>query len=122
MLGYAMSDNHDSVLIVASLRMAAATRGGDGPCRVRVGQCRSRVVQLHAEGRVRAPAPFATRAEARIKIAPWIADFCNTTRQLGGFKTLAHIVVSPGFAGRPVGPAVHRPSTLEPRWLVPLSS
>jgi transposase InsO family protein len=29
MLGYAMSQHHDSVLAVASLRMAATTRGGD---------------------------------------------------------------------------------------------
>lgn len=113
MLGYAMSEHHDSALVVASLRMAAATRGGevDGvifhsdrgseyTARATAVACQALGV-VQSMGRVGSALDnaavesfnstlkvefvhrhrFATRAEARIKIATWIADFYNTTRR-----------------------------------------
>ncbi|MEU8175134.1 IS3 family transposase [Microbispora hainanensis] len=48
---------------------------------MRPGQRRGRVVQLrHPQSRVRPPGHFATRAEARAKIATWIADFYSIRR------------------------------------------
>ncbi len=127
MLGYAMGDHHDAALVIASLQMAAVTRGGtvdgvifhtdrgseytaadfaaacralgrrpvDGPGRVRARQRRRRVVQLHPQGRVRPPSTTSTtRAEARIKIATWIADFYNTRRRHTATDGLPPIVYS----------------------------
>jgi putative transposase len=113
MLGYAMSAYHDSALVTASLRMAAAARGGqvDGmifhsdrgseyAAGATASACRALGV-VQSMGRVgcaldNAAAEsfnstltvefvhrhrFATRAEARIRVATWIADFYNTTRR-----------------------------------------
>lgn len=113
MLGHAMSEHHDAALAVASLRMAATTRGGDvdgvifhtdrgseytaartaAACRVlgvvqsmgRVGcaldnaaaEAFNSTLKVEFVHRHR----FTTRAEARIKVATWIADFYNTSRR-----------------------------------------
>ncbi|XRQ08867.1 IS3 family transposase [Actinomadura welshii] len=113
MLGHAMSQHHDAALAVASLQMAAATRGGDvggvifhtdrgseytaartaAACRAlgvvqsmgRVGcaldnaaaEAFNSTLKVEFVHRHR----FATRAEARIKVATWIADFYNTSRR-----------------------------------------
>ncbi|MFD0888276.1 transposase [Streptosporangium algeriense] len=104
--------HHDAALTVASLRMAAASRGGDvdgvifhtdrgSECTAARLQaaCRHRGV-VRSMGRVgcapgNAPAEsfnstlkvefayrhrFAIRAEARLRIATWIADFYTTRR------------------------------------------
>jgi len=113
MLGYAMSAHHDSALVVASLRMAATTRGGDvdgvifhsdrgseytaaktaDACQTlgivqsmgRVGSALDNAAAESFNSTLKVEFVhrhrFATRAEARIKIATWIADFYNTTRR-----------------------------------------
>ncbi|MFB7226011.1 IS3 family transposase, partial [Streptomyces sp. NPDC056227] len=112
-LGYAMGDRHDAALVSASLKMAAATRGGtvDGVIfhsdrgseytseaynslcdRLGVVQSMGRVgsaldnaaaESFHSSIKVEYVHRhrFATRAEARLKIATWIADFFNTRRR-----------------------------------------
>ncbi|MFG1865636.1 integrase core domain-containing protein [Microbispora bryophytorum] len=57
---------------------------GHGPVH-RAGGCAldnaaAEAFKRHTQGRLRAP-PSLTRAEARLKIATWIADFYNTTRR-----------------------------------------
>lgn len=113
MLGYATSERHDSALVVASLRMAAVTRGGDvdgvifhsdrgseytaaatgAACQAlgivqsmgRVGSALDNAAAESFNSTLKVEFVhrhrFATRAEARIKIATWIADFYNTTRR-----------------------------------------
>jgi transposase InsO family protein len=113
MLGYAMSEHHDSAVVVASLRMAAATRGGDvdgvifhsdrgseytaaatgAACQAlgivqsmgRVGSALDNAAAESFNSALKVEFVhrhrFTTRAEARIKIATWIADFYNTTRR-----------------------------------------
>lgn len=112
-LGYAMGEHHDADLVSASLKMAAATRGGDVSGVIfhsdrgseytsaaynalcdrlgvvqsmgRVGSCFDNaaaeafnsLLKVEYVHRHR----FATRTEARIKIATWIADFYNTRRR-----------------------------------------
>ena len=61
--GYAVGEHHDAQLVAAALQMAVATRGGV-----------LKVEFVHRQA-------FATRAEARIRIATWIADFSNTRRR-----------------------------------------
>ncbi|MFE6555312.1 IS3 family transposase [Streptomyces sp. NPDC057746] len=112
LLGYAMGERHDAELVVASLHMAAATRGGDvrGPifhsdrgseyqsrrfrraCRRlgvtqsmgRVGSCFDNAVSEAFNSVLKVEYvhrhAFATRTEARLKIATWIAGFYNTDR------------------------------------------
>ncbi|MET8406091.1 IS3 family transposase [Streptomyces sp900116325] len=110
LLGYAMAAQHDADLVVAALNMAAATRGGDvrgvifhTDRRIYVSEVRPDLPQLgrfQSMGRVGScfdnavseafnsvlkvenvhRYTFATRAEARIKIATWITDFYNTRR------------------------------------------
>jgi transposase InsO family protein len=123
MLGYAMSAHHDSVLVTASLRMAAATRGGqvDGVifhsdrgseyaagataavCRAlgvaqsmgRVGSALDNAAAESFNSTVKVEFVhrhrFATRAEARIRVATWIADFYNTIRRHSANDGLAPI-------------------------------
>jgi putative transposase len=123
MLGYAMSGHHDAAVVTASLRMAAATRGGqvDGvifhtdrgseyTATATAVACRALGV-VQSMGRVGSALDnaaaeafnstlkvefvhrqhFRTRAEARIKIATWIADFYNTTRRHSANDGLAPI-------------------------------
>jgi transposase InsO family protein len=123
MLGYAMSDHHDAAVVVASLRMAAATRGGqvDGvifhtdrgseyTAAATAAACRTLGV-VQSMGRVGSALDnaaaeafnstlkvefvhrqrFATRVEARRKVATWIADFYNTTRRHSTNSGLAPI-------------------------------
>ncbi|WP_207926017.1 IS3 family transposase [Actinocrispum wychmicini] len=123
MLGYAMSAHHDAALVVASLRMAAATRGGDVDgvifhsdrgseytAAATAAVCRALGV-VQSMGRVGSALDnaaaeafnstlkvefvhrqhFSTRAEARIKVATWIADFYNTTRRHSANDGLAPI-------------------------------
>jgi transposase InsO family protein len=112
-LGYAMGERHDAALVCASLKMAAATRGGavDGVIfhgdrgaeytseaynslcdRLGVMQSMGRVgsaldnaaaESFHSTIKVEYiyRHRFATRAEARIKIATWITGFYNTRRR-----------------------------------------
>ncbi|NKZ03149.1 DDE-type integrase/transposase/recombinase [Actinomadura latina] len=119
MLGHAMSEHHDAALAVASLQMAATTRGGDvdgvifhtdrgseytaAACRAlgvvqsmgRVGcaldnaaaEAFNSTLKVEFVHRHR----FATRAEARIKVATWIADFYNTSRRHSANDGLAPI-------------------------------
>lgn len=123
MLGHAMSEHRDAALAVASLQMAAATRGGDvdgvifhtdrgseytaartaAACRAlgvvqsmgRVGcaldnaaaEAFNSTLKVEFVHRHR----FATRAEARIKVATWIADFYNTSRRHSANDGLAPI-------------------------------
>jgi transposase InsO family protein len=123
MLGYAMSAHHDAAVVVASLRMAATTRGGqvDGVifhsdrgseytaaatgvvCQVlgvvqsmgRVGSALDNAAAESFNSTLKVEFVhrhrFATRAEARIKIATWIADFYNTTRRHSANDGLAPI-------------------------------
>jgi putative transposase len=123
MLGYAMSEHHDSALVVASLRMAAVTRGGevDGVIfhsdrgseytAAATGKACQALGVVQSMGRVGSALDnaaaesfnstlkvefvhrhrFTTRAEARIKIATWIADFYNTTRRHSANDGLAPI-------------------------------
>lgn len=58
LLGYAMSEHHDAPLVVASLNMAAATRGGS------------------VDGVI-----FHSDRGSRIKIYTWIVDFYNLRRR-----------------------------------------
>ncbi|WP_329089135.1 IS3 family transposase [Streptosporangium sp. NBC_01469] len=124
LLGYAMSDHHDAALTVASLQMAAVTRGGDvdgvifhsdrgseySAARFQVA-CRHWGV-TQSMGRVgcaldNAAAEslnstlkvefvyrhrFATRAEARLKIATWITDFYNARRRHSAADGLPPII------------------------------
>ncbi|WP_433476417.1 IS3 family transposase [Spirillospora sp. CA-142024] len=123
MLGHAMSAHHDAALVVASLQMAAAARGGnvDGVifhtdrgseynAARTAAACRALGV-VQSMGRVgcaldnAAAEAFnstlkvefvhrhrlATRAEARIKVATWIADFYNTSRRHSANDGLAPI-------------------------------
>ncbi|MGI5517462.1 IS3 family transposase [Streptomyces sp. CA-106131] len=112
LLGYAMSARHDAELVVASLHMAAATRGGDvmgvifhsdrgseyvsrrfkRTCRRlgvtqsmgRVGSCFDNAVSEAFNSVLKVEYvhrhTFATRTEARLKIATWITGFYNTHR------------------------------------------
>ncbi|WNM31762.1 IS3 family transposase [Streptomyces sp. Li-HN-5-11] len=112
LLGYAMGARHDAELVVASLHMAAATRGGDvkgvifhshrgseyvsrrfkRACRRlgvtqsmgRVGSCFDNAVSEAFNSVLKVEYvhrhTFATRAEARLKIATWITGFYNTRR------------------------------------------
>ncbi|MGI5518883.1 IS3 family transposase [Streptomyces sp. CA-106131] len=112
LLGYAMSARHDAELVVASLHMAAATRGGDvkgvifhsdrgseyvsrrfkRACRRlgvtqsmgRVGSCFDNAVSEAFNSVLKVEYvhrhTFATRTEARLKIATWITGFYNTHR------------------------------------------
>lgn len=113
MLGHAMSERHDAALVVASLRMAAAIRGGDVDgvvfhtdrgseytAAATAAVCRSLGI-VQSMGRVGSALDnaaaealnstlkvefvhrqhFRTRAEARIKVATWMADFNNTIRR-----------------------------------------
>ncbi|MCE7001504.1 IS3 family transposase [Kibdelosporangium philippinense] len=123
MLGYAMSAHHDAAVVVASLRMAATTRGGDVDgvifhtdrgseytAAATAAACRTLGV-VQSMGRVGSALDnaaaeafnstlkvefvhrhrFTTRAEARIKVATWIADFYNTTRRHSANDGLAPI-------------------------------
>jgi putative transposase len=112
-LGYAMGEHHDAELVSASLKMAAATRGGDVDGVIfhsdrgseytsaayntlcdrlgvvqsmgRVGSCFDNAAAEAFNSTVKVEYVhrhrFATRTEARIKIATWIADFYNTRRR-----------------------------------------
>ncbi|WP_432021540.1 IS3 family transposase [Streptomyces sp. 1222.5] len=112
LLGYAMGARHDAELVVASLNMAAATRGGDvkgvifhsdrgseyvsrrfkRACRRlgvtqsmgRVGSCFDNAVSEAFNSILKVEyvhrRTFATRTEARLKIATWITGFYNTHR------------------------------------------
>jgi transposase InsO family protein len=123
MLGHAMSEHHDAELVVASLRMAAAVRGGEvdgvifhtdrgseytaartaAACRAlgavqsmgRVGSALDNAAAESFNSTLKVEFVhrhrFATRAEAQIKIATWIADFYNTTRRHSANDGLAPI-------------------------------
>jgi putative transposase len=112
LLGYAMGQRHDAELVVASLQMAAATRGGDVKgvifhsdrgseyvsrrfkrvCRRLgvtqsmgcVGSCFDNAVSEAFNSVLKVEyghrQTFATRTEARLKIATWITGFYNTLR------------------------------------------
>ncbi|MDP9842333.1 transposase InsO family protein [Streptosporangium lutulentum] len=124
LLGYAMSEHHDAALTIASLQMAAVTRGGnvDGvifhtdrgseytaarfqaACRHwgvvqsmgRVGcaldnaaaESFNSTLKVEYVHRHR----FRARAEARLKIATWIADFYNARRRHSAADGLPPIV------------------------------
>jgi putative transposase len=113
MLGYAMGERHDAALVGASLRMAAATRGGsvDGvifhsdrgseytsaaysdlcdrlgvvQSMGRVGSCFDNAAAESFNSTIKVEFihrhHFATRTEARMKIATWIIGFYNTRRR-----------------------------------------
>ncbi|MEV0535871.1 IS3 family transposase [Kitasatospora sp. NPDC050463] len=113
LLGYAMGARHDAGLVAASLKMAAATRGGavDGVIfhgdrgseytSAAYNELCDRLGVVQSMGRVGSALDnaaaesfnslikveyihwhtFATRAEARIKIATWISSFYNTRRR-----------------------------------------
>ncbi|GAA3916668.1 hypothetical protein GCM10023084_79740 [Streptomyces lacrimifluminis] len=51
------------------------------PTHTALDNARRGVVQLADQGRVRLPPTFATRAEARLKIATWITGFYNSRRR-----------------------------------------
>ncbi|MFJ8502162.1 IS3 family transposase [Streptomyces sp. NPDC093992] len=112
LLGYAMGARHDAELVVASLNMAAAVRGGDVKgvifhsdrgseygsrrfrrvCRRlgvtqsmgRVGSCFDNAVSEAFNSVLKVEYvhrhTFATRTEARLRIATWITGFYNTHR------------------------------------------
>jgi putative transposase len=112
-LGYAMGEHHDADLVVAAIRMAATTRGGNvrgvifhsdrgseytsekfatGCNRLGVIQSMGRVGCALDNAVAEATFStlkveyvhrrwFATRAEARLKIATWIVDFFNQRRR-----------------------------------------
>jgi putative transposase len=122
-LGYAMGPRHDALLVSASLKMAAATRGGrvDGVIfhsdrgseytseaynslcdRLGVVQSMGRVgsaldnaaaESFHSSIKVEYVHRhrFATRTEARLKIATWITDFFNTRRRHSAAGGLAPV-------------------------------
>jgi putative transposase len=113
LLGFAMSAHHDAALTVASLQMAAATRGGtvDGvifhsdrgseytaarfqaACRHwgvaqsmgRVGCALDNAAAESFNSTLKVEFVhrhhFATRDQARVKVATWITDFYNTRRR-----------------------------------------
>jgi transposase InsO family protein len=113
LLGYAMGTHHDAALVGASLKMAAATRGGqvDGvifhsdrgseytseayndlcdklgvvQSMGRVGSALDNAAAESFNSLIKVEYIhrhyFATRAEARIKIATWITDFYNSRRR-----------------------------------------
>jgi len=113
LLGYAMDARHDAALVMGSLQMAAATRGGAVDGVIFHGDRGSeytseaynnlcdRLGVVQSMGRVGSALDnaaaesfnslikveyihrhhFATRAEARLKIATWITDFYNTRRR-----------------------------------------
>jgi transposase InsO family protein len=113
LLGYAMGTHHDAALVGASLKMAAATRGGQVGGVIfhsdRGSEYTSeayndlcdRLGVVQSMGRVGSALDnaaaesfnslikveyihrhyFATRAEARLKIATWITDFYNPRRR-----------------------------------------
>jgi transposase InsO family protein len=113
LLGYAMGTHHDAALVGASLKMAAATRGGqvDGVIfhsdrgseytSEAYNDLCDRLGVVQSMGRVGSALDnaaaesfnslikveyihrhyFATRAEARLKIATWITDFYNPRRR-----------------------------------------
>jgi transposase InsO family protein len=113
MLGHAMSAHHDAALVIASLQMAATTRGGDVDgvifhtdrgseyTAAKTAAACQALGAVQSMGRVGCALDNAaaeafnstlkvefvhrqhvtTRAEARIKISTWIADFYNTTRR-----------------------------------------
>ncbi|WP_051856721.1 DDE-type integrase/transposase/recombinase [Streptomyces sp. NRRL B-1347] len=119
--GHAMGTRHDAELVVASLHIAAATRGGGGrsvimhtdrgseycsgkfrrACRKlgviqsmgRVGSCFDNAVSEAFNSILKVEYvhrhTFATRTEARIRIATWITDFYNARRlhSVCGFKS-----------------------------------
>lgn len=131
LLGHAMSAHHDAALVVASLQMAATTRGGDvdgvifhtdrgseytaartaAACRAlgvvqsmgRVGcaldnaaaEAFNSTLKVEFVHRHR----FTTRAEARIRVATWIADFYNTSRRHSANDGLAPITFEHQMAG-----------------------
>lgn len=135
-LGHAMSAHHDATLVVASLQMAAATRGGDvdgvifhsdrgseytaartaAACRAlgvvqsmgRVGcaldnaaaEAFNSTLKVEFVHRHR----LATRAEARIKVATWIADFYNTSRRHSANDGLAPITFERQMAEQRTAP------------------
>lgn len=110
LLGYAMGERHDAELVVASLNMAAATRGGDvrgvimhtdrgseycsrrfkRACRRlgivqsmgRVGSCFDNAVSEAFNSKVEYVRwhTLRTRTQARIRIVTWITDFYNARR------------------------------------------
>ncbi|MER6128597.1 DDE-type integrase/transposase/recombinase [Streptomyces sp. NPDC001795] len=110
LLGYAMGERHDAELIVASLHVAAATRGGDvkgvifhsgSSSEYHSRRCRRALGRLgvtQSMGRVRSCFDAVseafhsvlkvgyiqrhpfTRTEARLKIATWTTGYCNTRR------------------------------------------
>jgi transposase InsO family protein len=111
LLGYAMSANHDAALAVASLQMAAATRGGDIRGVIFHSDRGREYTARHVRGRLH-PARgdlgrvgcaldnaaaealnstvkvefihrqhFITRGQARHAIAGWITEFYNTRRR-----------------------------------------
>ncbi|WP_344957613.1 IS3 family transposase [Actinomadura miaoliensis] len=122
-LGHAMSEHHDAALVVASLQMAAATRGGDVDgvifhsdrgseyTAARTAAACGALGVVQSMGRVgcaldnAAAEAFnstlkvefvhrhrlATRAEARLKVATWTADFYNTSRRHSANDGLAPI-------------------------------
>jgi putative transposase len=123
MLGHALSEHHDAELVVASLQMAVAIRGGDVDgvifhtdrgseytAAATAAACQGLGV-VQSMGRVgcaldNAAAEafnstlkvefvhrqhFRTRAEARLKVSTWIADFYNTTRRHSANDGLAPI-------------------------------
>ncbi|WP_329094070.1 IS3 family transposase [Streptosporangium sp. NBC_01469] len=124
LLGYAMSEHHDGALTVASLQMAAVTRGGDvdgvifhsdrgseysaarfqAACRHwgvtqsmgRVGCALDNAAAESLNSTLKVEFVyrhrFATRAEARLRIATWIADFYNTQRRHSAADGLPPIV------------------------------
>lgn len=113
LLGYAMGTHHDAALVGASLKMAAATRGGqvDGVIfhsdrgseytSEAYNDLCDRLGVVQSMGRVGSALDnaaaesfnslikveyihrhyFATRAEARLRIATWITDFYNPRRR-----------------------------------------
>ena len=123
LLGYAMGAHHDAALVGASLKMAAATRGGqvDGvifhsdrgseyTSEAYNNLC-DRLGVVQSMGKVGSALDnaaaesfnslikveyihrhhFATRAEARLKIATWITDFYNPRRRHSGAAGLPPI-------------------------------
>jgi transposase InsO family protein len=143
LLGFAMSEHHDADLTIASLQMAAATRGGDVDgvifhtdrgseyTAARTAAACSALGVVQSMGRVgcaldNAAAEafnstlkvefvhrqhFTTRAEARIKVATWIADFYNTSRRNSANKRARpnHVRASDGRSTESInGPAQGR--------------
>ncbi|QNP69610.1 DDE-type integrase/transposase/recombinase [Streptomyces roseirectus] len=86
LLGYAMGRHHDAELVAASLNMAAAARSGDVKGMIqsmgRVGSCFDNAVSEAFNSVLKVEyvhrLTFATRTEARLRIATWITGFYNT--------------------------------------------